>query len=231
MSSFVDNSENTVVSPSRTPAPLNILQTWKTTELIIEHYDLVMKMRSHNPNAKNLFFVDENIEQFVLMFFPTYFDAFKRFRYTIQRIDFFRYLAVYHYGGLYLDLDMDIVKGFDDLDRSKAIFPIETRDPESGSILIGNYAFYAPPNHPFLLHIINSIVNPIITETEIQAAQQGHGDPKEHVYVYFTTGPELVTKAYHTYAGNDVILLEPSGGYKANRFGDYGLHRCFGTWK
>jgi len=211
--------------------PLNILQTWKTTELMQEHYDFVMKMRSLNPSAKNLFFVDENIEQFVLMFFPTYHDTFKRFKYTIQRIDFFRYLAVYHYGGLYLDLDMDIVGCFDDLDRTKAIFPVETRDPESGNILVGNYAFYAPAGHPFLRHIINCIVNPIVTETEIAAAQKGHGDPKEHVYVYFTTGPELVTKAYHSYAGDDVVLLEPSGPYRKDCFGDYGEHKSFGMWK
>ena len=231
MSGFVDNSQNEVVARPPTFGPLNVIQTWKTTELIYEHYDLVMKMRSHNPTVKNLFFNDSNIEQFILAFFPTYFETFRRFKYTIQRIDFFRYLAIYHYGGLYLDLDMDIVKGFDDLDRSKAIFPVETRDPESCNILIGNYAFYAPPNHPFLRHIIESIVNPIVTDSEIAAAQKGHGDPKEHVYVYFTTGPELVTKAYHTYAGGDVVLLEPSGPYQKDCFGDYGRHKSFGTWK
>jgi mannosyltransferase OCH1-like enzyme len=224
MSEIVDNSLN------RLPR-LNILQTWKTTDLIPEHYELVMKMRLNNPNAQNLFFSDENINQFMLMFYPHYCDTFQQFKYPIQRIDFFRYLAVYQYGGLYLDLDMNITGCFDNLDRTKAIFPVETRDAETGNILIGNYAFYAPARHPFLLHIINCIVNPIVTETEIQAAQQGHGDPKEHVYVYFTTGPELVTKAYHSYKGNDIILLEPSGTYKANYFGDYGYHHCFGTWK
>ena len=213
--------------------PLNVLQTWKTTELISQHHELVMKMRVLNPNVKNLFFTDQTIEQFVLMFYPTYFETFSNFKYPIQRIDFFRYLAIFHYGGLYLDLDMDIVKSFDDLDRTKAIFPIETKDPDTGNILVGNYAFYAPPFHPFVGHIINCIMNPIITESEIVAAQKGHGDPKEHVYVYFTTGPELVTKAYHSYQGekNNVILLEPEGGYKANCFGDYGNHKCFGTWK
>jgi len=211
--------------------PLNILQTWKTTELIHQHYDLVMKMRANNPNAKQLFFVDQNIEQFILMFYPTYFETFKRFKYPIQRIDFFRYLAIYQYGGLYLDLDMDIIKSFDDLDRTQAIFPLETRDVESGNFLVGNYAFYAPAGHPFLRHIIECIVNPIITETEISAAQKGHSDPKEHVYVYFTTGPELVTKAYHTYKGKDVVLLEPSGGFRKDCFGDYGRHCSFGTWK
>ena len=34
---------------------------------------------------------------------------------TIQKIDFFRYLAIYYYGGIYLDLDMDINVNFDQL--------------------------------------------------------------------------------------------------------------------
>jgi mannosyltransferase OCH1-like enzyme len=211
--------------------PLNILQTWKTLELIPEHYELVMKMRDLNPDANHLFFIDQNIEQFVIMYYPTYYETFKNFKYPIQRIDFFRYLVVYQYGGLYLDLDMDIVSNFDDLDRTKAIFPVETKDLESGNILVGNYAFYAPPFHPFVRHIINCIVNPTVTESEIMAAQKGHGDPKEHVYVYFTTGPELVTNAYHSYIGNDVILLEPEGEYRKDCFGKYGRHMSFGTWK
>ena len=243
MSEFLNNPAENVVK--KIYPPLNVFQTWKTTELIPQHHELVMKMRDLNPNVKNLFYTDQNIEQFVLMFYPTYFETFKNFKYTIQRIDFFRYLVIYHHGGLYLDLDMDIVKSFDDLvrdppegarqsfGRTKAIFPVETKDAETGNILVGNYAFYAPAFHPFVGHIINCIVNPIVTESEIAAAQKGHGDPKEHVYVYFTTGPELVTKAYHSYQGekNNVILLEPSGEYRKDCFGDYGHHKSFGTWK
>jgi len=231
MSDFLNDPAENVIK--KIYPPLNVFQTWKTTELISQHHELVMKMRGLNPNVKNLFYTDQNIEQFVIAFYPTYFEIFRNFKYPIQRIDFFRYLVVYKYGGLYLDLDMDIVKSFDDLDRSKAIFPVETKDPESGNILVGNYAFYAPAFHPFVGHIINCIVNPIVTESEIAAAQKGHGDPKEHVYVYFTTGPELVTKAYHSYTGNknDVVLLEPEGEYRKDCFGSYGHHKSFGTWK
>ena len=210
---------------------LNVIQTWKTLELIPQHHELVLKMRSHNPSVNNLFFTDQNIEQFILMFYPTYHETFRSFKYTIQRIDFFRYLAVYHYGGLYLDLDMDITTPFDDIDRTKAIFPVETKDGETGNILVGNYAFYAPANHPFLRHIIDCIVNDPTDEGEIKAAQVGHGDPKEHVYVYFTTGPELVSRAYRSYTGEDVVLLEPEGEYRKDCFGKYGYHKSFGTWK
>jgi mannosyltransferase OCH1-like enzyme len=211
----------------------NIIQTYKTNDIPSQYKPLVEKVKKLNPDWNYLYFTDEDIIYFIKNKTPEYYETFLNLRYKIQQIDFFRYLAIYHYGGLYLDLDMDIVKNFDDLDQTKAIFPVETRDPETGNILVGNYAFYAPAFHPFVGHIINCIVNPIVTESEIAAAQKGHGDPKEHVYVYFTTGPELVTKAYHSYTGNknDVVLLEPEGEYRKDCFGSYGHHKSFGTWK
>jgi inositol phosphorylceramide mannosyltransferase catalytic subunit len=209
---------------------INIIQTWKSLELPQQLYDLVQKMQSHNPNAKHLLFTDNNIVAFIQTFFPKYYDVFAQMKYKIQQIDFFRYLAIYYYGGLYLDMDMDIHQSFDTLDREKCIFPVEIGG--SDDMLIGNYAFYAPARHPFLRHIINCIVDSAIDESEIHEAQKTHTDPKEHVYVYYTTGPELVTHAYKTYENKeDIILLKPSGEFRKDCFGDYGEHRSFGTWK
>jgi len=210
-------------------SPLQIIQTWKNNEIPDYCYYLIMKMRSHNPNEKFLFFTDDNIISFMNSFGIEYYETFKSMKYKIQQIDFFRYLAIYHYGGLYLDLDMDISASFSSLDKTKCCFPIEVK--ENNGNLIGNYAFYAPPRHPFLKHIINSIMNPI-SDQEIENAQNNHTDPKEHVYVYFTTGPELITRAYSSYPNpEDIVLLEPTGEFKNNCFGDFGEHRCYGTWK
>jgi hypothetical protein len=211
---------------------LTVIQTWKSLDIPQHMYNLIMKMRSHNPNVNNFFFTDKEIDIFVNQHFPCYYDTFSNFKYNIQKVDFFRYLAIYYYGGLYLDLDMDITASFDTLDRTKCIFPVETKGVEKDDILLGNYAFYAPPKHPFLLHIINLIVDPVITDDEIASAQSKHTDPKEHVYVYFTTGPELVTRAYWSYPDREnIMLLEPSGEYQKDCFGNYGRHCSFGSWK
>lgn len=212
---------------------LTVIQTWKSLDIPQHMYDLIMKMRSHNYTyVNNLFFTDKEIDIFINQHFPCYYETFSNFKYNIQRVDFFRYLAIYYYGGLYLDVDMDITGCFSTIDRTKCIFPVETKGVEKDDILLGNYAFYAPPKHPFLLHIINLIVDPVITDDEIASAQAKHTDPKEHVYVYFTTGPELVTRAYWSYPDREsIMLLEPSGEYKKDCFGDYGRHCSFGSWK
>jgi mannosyltransferase OCH1-like enzyme len=160
---------------------------------------------------------------------PEYYNTFISFKYKIQQLDFFRYLAVYYYGGIYLDLDMDIDKSFNDLDQSICQFPIEIMGEDD--ILVGNYAFYAPKGDPFIKHIIDCIVNKVITNNEIQDAQKYHTDPKEHVYVYFTTGPELVTRAYYTYTDRDNVRLLTSQPQMNDCFGDYGKHYSYGSWK
>lgn len=209
---------------------MNIIQTWKTDD-IPEHYmNFIFNLHGTNSGNNYIFFTDDSITTFIKEQYPEYYPTFVNLKYKIQQIDFFRYIAIYHYGGIYLDLDMNITKSFDDLDKTICNFPIEIKNLD-GSILLGNYAFYAPKKHPFLKHIIDSIVNPPISEEEIQFAQDNHTDPKEHVYVYYTTGPELVTRAYWSYEDHDSIkLLEPDP-YQNDCFGKYGRHCSYGSWK
>ena len=210
---------------------MNIIQTWKTSE-IPHYYSAYMdKLAHYNEGYTHVFFTDETIIKFFTFVCPEYYDTFRGLKYKIQQIDFFRYLAVYHYGGIYLDLDMEIVASFDDINKEKCVFPVELSNTGGNDILVGNYAFYAPKGHPFLKHIIDNIVNPPMTLSEIEEAQKNNGDDKEHVYVYCTTGPELVTRCYWTYPNRDEIELIKPENNENNCFGKYGFHRCFGTWK
>jgi mannosyltransferase OCH1-like enzyme len=208
---------------------MNIIQTWKTTEIPYYYNNFIQTIIELNPNCKYLFFTDESIVIFVKENFPEYYEIFNNFKYKIQQIDFFRYLVIYHYGGLYLDLDMNITKSFEDLDKSVCSFPIEIKN--TNGILIGNYAFYAPKGDLFIKHIIDSIVNPLITEDEIKMIQENHTDDKEHVYVYCSTGPELVTRAYWNYVNRHSVFLLESEPYQNNCFGKYGYHCSYGSWK
>jgi len=217
---------------------MNIIQTWKTTE-IPEHYkNFVNKIKNMNPNWNYMFFDDEDIITFMKSTTPEYYETFLNLSGKIQQIDFFRYVAIYYFGGMYLDLDIDIVCGFDDIDLDKCIFPIESKNPvdeilASQSVhLVGNYAFYAPKGHLFLKKIIENIVNQRIPAETILAAQKNHTDDSRDVYVYYRTGPILVSQTYVDFglSDNSVILIEPEP-YMDNCFGKYGFHRCYGSWR
>ena len=209
---------------------MNIIQTWKTNEIPSHYIGFIEKVRALNPNCMFLFFTDKTIVEFIKSNMPEYYDTFINLKYKIQQLDFFRYLAIYYYGGVYLDLDMDISRNFNDLDSSVCQFPIEIKN-EDDSILLGNYAFYAPKGDPFIKHIIDSIVNPPISDSEIKFAQDNHTDDREHVYVYYTTGPELVTRAYWNYPERESVRLLSTEPFQKDCFGKYGRHCSYGSWK
>jgi len=210
--------------------PMNIIQTWKTSEIPVHYFNFIQKIRDNNPKCKFMFFTDKTIVEFIEDKMPQYSTVFADLKYKIQQIDFFRYLAIYYYGGLYLDLDMDTTLCFDDLNKSLCHFPIEIKNKDD-SILLGNYAFHAPAGHPFIKHIIDCIVNPPISDEEIRFAQENHTDDKEHVYVYYKTGPELVTRAYWSYPNREEINLLSRDPHENDCFGKYGRHCSYGSWK
>lgn len=72
-----------------------------------------------NENKYQLKLWDEGeVYDLIREYYPEYEQLYQDFRFEIQRCDFVRYLILYHYGGIYLDLDMypirDMSKLFDE---------------------------------------------------------------------------------------------------------------------
>ena len=95
--------------------PKRIIQTSKSLDLPLRSKAAVANVRLLNPDFEYLFFNDEQVEKFIDEEFPKYRNVFKSFRYPIQRYDFFRYLAVYHFGGFYFDMDVFLASSLTDL--------------------------------------------------------------------------------------------------------------------
>lgn len=218
---------------------MNIIQTWKDENMPHMYKCLSDKVQFHNPNWNYMFFTDSDILTFFEEKMPEHYSTFQKFKYKIQQLDYFRYLAIYYYGGVYLDLDMNILDSLDDLYNIKpnlCKFPVELTNindtiitKQDFTYLIGNYAFYAPPKHPFIKRIIDNIDTQRINDNDIKIAQSENADPPSQVYVYCTTGPLLVTQSYIDDSSN-VKLLVPTP-IKHNCFGDYGMHLSHGNWK
>ena len=87
--------------------PKRIIQIWGgSPDLPLLAKASAANVRLLNPDFKYLFFDNMQVEEFINTHFPEYRSVFDAFRFPIQRYDFFRYLAVYHFGGFYLDLDV-----------------------------------------------------------------------------------------------------------------------------
>jgi len=218
---------------------MNIIQTWKDDNIPEIYKAYSDKIKMYNPEWNYMFFTDKDIIHFILEKMPEHYNSFEQFKHKIQQLDYFRYLVIYYYGGVYLDLDINILDSLNDLyynNPEMCKFPVELTNITDTIItrqgfnnLIGNYAFYAPPKHPFIKNIINNIDAQRIHDDDIKIAQSENMDPPSQVYVYCTTGPVLVTQTYIDNS-NLVELLTPTP-MKHNCFGNYGYHLSHGTWK
>jgi hypothetical protein len=224
--------------------PKRIIQTGKQVSQPLRNRAAMSNVRLLNPDYEYLFFDNERVEAFLDQEFPNYRPVFDAFRYPIQRYDFFRYLAVYHYGGFYFDLDVFLASGLSDLLDTGCVFPFEgltlsryLRNQHKMDWEIGNFAFGSAPGHPFLKAVIDNCVraqsDPAWVDTMLR------GTPalfKSEYFVLNSTGPGLLSRtlAENPHIGDTVTVLFPDDVCDPstwNRFGDFGVHLMEGSWR
>jgi hypothetical protein len=224
--------------------PKRIIQTGKTVHQPLRNRAMVSNIRLLNPDYEYVFFDDERVEKFINEEFPHYRAVFDSFRFPIQRYDFFRYLAVYHYGGFYFDLDVLLASGLSGLLESGCVFPFEgltfshfLRTHHKMDWEIGNYAFGAAPGHPFLEAIIENCVRAQKDPAWVKPMMRGLPLlSRAEFFVLNTTGPGLISRtlAENPELAKTVTVLFPDDVCdfsKWNCFGDLGIHLMDGAWR
>src|SRR5712672_941293 len=102
--------------------PRRIIQTDRSADLPLLAKAATLNLRLLNPDFEYLFFDDAQVEQFIDVEFPQYRRVFDSFPASIQRYDFFRYLAVYRFGGFYFDTDVLLASSLEDLLEFGCVF-------------------------------------------------------------------------------------------------------------
>ena len=224
--------------------PKRIIQTGKHVEQPLHTRAMVMNIKLLNPDYEYLFFDNERVKRFVQQEFPQYREVFDSFPHPIQRYDFFRYLAVYHYGGFYFDLDVMLASGLSHLLETGCVFPFEgltfshfLRARYDMDWEIGNFAFGAAAGHPFLKAVIENCVRARKEPSWVKPMMRGM--PALSVaefWVLNTTGPGLISRtlAENPDLAETVTILFPDDVCDVrnwNRFGDLGVHFMEGSWR
>lgn len=111
------------------------------------------------------------IEEHYDWFLPTY-DGYKH---PIQRIDAVKYFVLWHYGGVYMDLDVDCRRPLDPLLQFPAWFPKTTL------LGVNNDVFAARKQHP------------VIGEMTAQLIPRDVNLAFPYLTVYFSTGPQFAS--------------------------------------
>jgi hypothetical protein len=221
-----------------------IIQTGKSKDLPLVCRSAVATIRLLNPDYEYLFFDDQDVENFIDSQFPQYRPIFDGFPVRTQRYDFFRYLAVYHYGGFYFDLDIFLATGLDELLQYPSVFPFEElsvnrylRNEYGLDWEIGNYAFGAAAGSPFLDAVIKNCIraqqDPAWVKPMMDCFPKLYHDD---YYVLNTTGPGLVTRTLaecqERESAIQVLFPQDVCDDKTwHQFGDYGVHLQHATWR
>jgi mannosyltransferase OCH1-like enzyme len=165
--------------------PKRIMQTWKGPESTLPEAwkESPVSIRTMMPDWEYILMTDEDNDRFIAKHFPQYLDAFRGFKYGIQRADFIRYawLAAGG-GGLYLDCDYRVDKPLDEL------FYVDRE-------------FYVCPSGNFSDYYTNAIMaskpGVDIWLRCLELAVQGAPwwAIGKHLYVMTSTGPLMFSKA------------------------------------
>jgi hypothetical protein len=155
--------------------PRIIHQTWKDKNLPPIIYKLVSENISFlKQNGYELmFWTDEMILKLISEEYPNFYNIYKLARTGVQKGDIARIILVYHYGGIYIDLDVLILKDFAellDMNSNKLYITYEpsgqTNALYNSDKYICNAFFAANKNNNMLKVILNNIPEYIKTYSE-----------------------------------------------------------------
>jgi hypothetical protein len=224
--------------------PKRIIQTGKGPQLTLLQRAAVLNVKLSNPDFEYLFFDDKQVEAFFRREFSEYRETIESFRFPIQKFDFFRYLAIYRYGGFYFDLDVFLASGLSSLLDFDCVFSFEDlnmswflRRRYGMDWAIGNYAFGAAPRHPFLKAVIENCVRAQKDPRWVEPMMQGI--PRlfyRDFLILNTTGPTLVSRTFaeNPALAKTITVLFPDDVCdirNRHRFGNFGVHLIEASWR
>lgn len=137
----------------------NIFQSWFTRDLHPIVQANIDRIKRLNPTYTHAIYTDNEMDDFVNTNFKgeiAY--SYNKLNIIVAKVDFWRYLILYKYGGVYLDMDSSIERPLDDLikETDQAIVTAEG-NPEK----YVQWALIFQKGHPILKKTIELIVENI----------------------------------------------------------------------
>ena len=108
-------SESTIEDKYEVKIPKIIMQTWKTKDVPDKWKVSPKSIKRMMPDWKYVLMTDEDNRKFVKKHFPDFLPYYDDFPHGIQRCDAIRYMWLFVNGGIYMDLDYEMLHPLDEL--------------------------------------------------------------------------------------------------------------------
>ena len=179
----------------------NLFQTWNTEKLNKKVLKLQKKMLKKNPYLKYNFFNDIDMNNSVEQNFDlNIIRNFTKIKHIVAKSDFWRYLMLYKFGGIYLDIDSLIIGKLDQnlIEKNSGIITFE---PNNKYFL--QWSLIYDKNHPVLEKCIENIIH------NMDKQLYKHD-------IHSLTGPKLYTKSVIEILKENSIEFEDLINFETN---------------
>ncbi|RUS95013.1 hypothetical protein DSM106972_091730 [Dulcicalothrix desertica PCC 7102] len=158
-----------------------------------------------HPNWEYYFWDEQQCRSFLQENYPWFLEVYDSYPHLIQRCDAIRYFLLYHYGGFYIDMDIEFIKPMDDLlEDYELIVSNGCNNAIIGSI----------PKHPLWSKVFQ----------ELDKRKSGISRKYNSLfvtmprYVCYTTGPFLLKDCFFAekYHEKNTVRLCPEYIFEAN---------------
>lgn len=157
--------------------------------------------REHNPGWEYRFWNKASIDSFLESEFPEFEPIYRAYPHNVQRWDAIRYLILYRYGGLYVDMDYECIEAiYPILKEVECAFGVEPEFHATSfnrSQVIGNAFMASVPNHPFMKEIVEELFN---NRNRIWSEEK-------FFQVLESTGPYMVSRLYEQSIHKERVTL------------------------
>jgi mannosyltransferase OCH1-like enzyme len=143
--------------------PKVIYQTWKTKKLHENCEKIRQNIQNLNPDYQMILYDDDDMENFIKNNFNEYiYNCYSKLNVGAAKADFWRYCILYKNGGVYLDIDSEILRPLNELINEDDECII-TREGNKG--IFNNWIMIFNKEHPILIETIYKCCHNIINKT------------------------------------------------------------------
>lgn len=174
--------------------PKIIHQTYKSLAEIPKHWECARQsVLKHNPEYTYIFWTDNDIHLFMRTYYPDFYHStFVNYVHVIQQIDAFRYFVLYHYGGVYIDLDIGTKCRLDKYLNNDLVLVKSANTPN----IVTNSMMMSSPGNAFMRQCMSSL----------KLYKHSYHWLGKHMHVMSSTGPLFISKQYKRYKGQVQIM-------------------------
>ncbi|KAL2839898.1 nucleotide-diphospho-sugar transferase [Aspergillus pseudodeflectus] len=210
----IRSANSTSTGPSLIPKIIH--QTYKDNDIPTGWREAQQSCIDLHPDYKYILWTDDMARTFIATHYPWFLETFEGYKYPIQRADSIRYFVLYHYGGIYIDLDDGCNRKLDPL----LVYPAFLR--RTVPIGISNDVMGSMPRHPFFHNVIQNL----------QSCD--HSFVLPYLTVLFSTGPTYLSIIWKEYTwtkpiGTDRVRILMIPDYKHHSWSFF-RHHLGNSW-